>query len=150
VGLDRRSDAGPAGGGHVWGAVPGPGSGGASSDRGCTGGLLRRGPRRDLEGHAGPLAGEEPQLSLPGGDTHGAGAADGGGWGAPLRAGPGGGLMYRDSVPGYVVLKDGTVFAGFGFAAQGRVLGEVVFNTSMTGYQEVVTDPSYHGQMVVF
>lgn len=58
--------------------------------------------------------------------------------------------MYRDSVPGYVVLKDGTVFAGFGFAAQGRVLGEVVFNTSMTGYQEVVTDPSYHGQMVVF
>ncbi|MCE5253427.1 MAG: glutamine-hydrolyzing carbamoyl-phosphate synthase small subunit, partial [Actinomycetia bacterium] len=58
--------------------------------------------------------------------------------------------MYRGTVPGYVVLKDGTVFSGFGFAAQGRVLGELVFNTSMTGYQEVVTDPSYHGQMVAF
>jgi carbamoyl-phosphate synthase small subunit len=58
--------------------------------------------------------------------------------------------MYRGDVPGYVVLKDGTVFSGFGFGAQGRVLGEVVFNTGMTGYQEIVTDPSYHGQMVTF
>ncbi|OFW61021.1 MAG: carbamoyl phosphate synthase small subunit [Actinobacteria bacterium RBG_16_64_13] len=58
--------------------------------------------------------------------------------------------MYRGEVPGYVVLKDGTVFSGFGFGAEGRVLGEVVFNTSMSGYQEVVTDPSYHGQMVTF
>jgi len=58
--------------------------------------------------------------------------------------------MYRSDVPGYVVLADGAVFTGFGFGAQGRVLGEVVFNTSMTGYQEIVTDPSYHGQMVAF
>ncbi len=58
--------------------------------------------------------------------------------------------MYRGDVPGYVVLEDGTVFSGFGFGAQGRVLGEVVFNTSMSGYQEIVTDPSYHGQMVTF
>jgi carbamoyl-phosphate synthase small subunit len=58
--------------------------------------------------------------------------------------------MYRGRVPGYVVLKDGTVFSGFGFGAEGRVVGEVVFNTSMSGYQEVVTDPSYHGQMVTF
>jgi len=58
--------------------------------------------------------------------------------------------MYRGEVPGYVVLQDGTVFVGFGFGAQGRVLGEVVFNTGMTGYQEIVTDPSYHGQMVTF
>lgn len=58
--------------------------------------------------------------------------------------------MYRGDVPGYVVLKDGTVFSGFGFGAQGRVLGEVVFNTGMTGYQEIATDPSYHGQMVTF
>jgi carbamoyl-phosphate synthase small subunit len=58
--------------------------------------------------------------------------------------------MYRGTVPGYVVLKDGTVFSGFGFGAEGRILGEVVFNTSMSGYQEVVTDPSYHGQMVTF
>jgi carbamoyl-phosphate synthase small subunit len=58
--------------------------------------------------------------------------------------------MYRGEVPGYVVLRDGTVFSGFGFGAQGLVLGEVVFNTGMTGYQEIVTDPSYHGQMVTF
>jgi carbamoyl-phosphate synthase small subunit len=58
--------------------------------------------------------------------------------------------MYRGDVPGYVVLADGTVFAGYGFGTQGRVLGEVVFNTGMTGYQEVATDPSYHGQMVTY
>jgi len=58
--------------------------------------------------------------------------------------------MYRGDVPGYVVLSDGTVFQGFGFGSRGRVLGEAVFNTSMTGYQEVVTDPSYHGQIVTF
>jgi carbamoyl-phosphate synthase small subunit len=58
--------------------------------------------------------------------------------------------MYRGDVPGYVVLKDGTVFSGFGFGAPGKVLGEVVFNTSMSGYQEIATDPSYHGQMVTF
>ena len=58
--------------------------------------------------------------------------------------------MYRGEIPGYVVLKDGTVFKGFGFGAEGQVLGEAVFNTSMSGYQEVVTDPSYYGQMVTF
>ncbi len=58
--------------------------------------------------------------------------------------------MYRGEMPGYVVLRDGTVFSGFGFGAHGSVLGEVVFNTGMTGYQEVVTDPSYQGQMVTF
>jgi carbamoyl-phosphate synthase small subunit len=58
--------------------------------------------------------------------------------------------MYRGDVPGYVVLQDGTVFSGFGFGAQGQILGEVVFNTGMSGYQEVVSDPSYHGQMVTF
>lgn len=58
--------------------------------------------------------------------------------------------MYRSDVPGYLVLEDGTVYQGFGFAAPGRVFGEIVFNTGMTGYQEVLTDPSYHGQMVTF
>ncbi len=58
--------------------------------------------------------------------------------------------MYRSEIPGYVVLKDGTVYQGFGFAAPGRVFGEIVFNTGMTGYQEVITDPSYYGQMVTF
>jgi carbamoyl-phosphate synthase small subunit len=58
--------------------------------------------------------------------------------------------MYRGEIPGYVVLSDGTVYRGFGFGAPGVVPGEAVFNTSMSGYQEVVTDPSYHGQLVTF
>jgi carbamoyl-phosphate synthase small subunit len=47
-----------------------------------------------------------------------------------------------------LALADGTVFTGRGFGAAGETLGEVVFNTSMTGYQEVLTDPSYTGQIV--
>jgi carbamoyl-phosphate synthase small subunit len=58
--------------------------------------------------------------------------------------------MYRGDVPAYVVLDDGSVFTGFGFGSQGSILGEVVFNTGMTGYQEIATDPSYHGQMVTY
>ncbi|MCL4532467.1 MAG: glutamine-hydrolyzing carbamoyl-phosphate synthase small subunit [Actinobacteria bacterium] len=52
--------------------------------------------------------------------------------------------------PGLLVLEDGAVFRGYSFGAPVDAGGEVVFNTSMTGYQEVATDPSYHGQMVVF
>jgi len=48
-----------------------------------------------------------------------------------------------------LVLEDGTAFEGRTFAGEGEVEGEVVFNTSMTGYQEILTDPSYHGQIVV-
>ena len=48
-----------------------------------------------------------------------------------------------------LALADGTVFEGLSFGAEGETVGEVVFNTSMTGYQEVLTDPSYKGQMVV-
>jgi carbamoyl-phosphate synthase small subunit len=48
----------------------------------------------------------------------------------------------------HLVLKDGTVFAGFAAGAAAVIDGEVVFNTSMTGYQEMLTDPSYHGQLL--
>ncbi|HXG31611.1 MAG TPA: glutamine-hydrolyzing carbamoyl-phosphate synthase small subunit [Thermodesulfobacteriota bacterium] len=48
-----------------------------------------------------------------------------------------------------LVLEDGTVFEGRGFGAEGEVYGEVVFNTSITGYQEILTDPSYNGQIVI-
>ena len=48
-----------------------------------------------------------------------------------------------------LALADGRIFEGTSFGAQGEVNGEVVFNTSMTGYQEILTDPSYYGQMVV-
>jgi len=47
-----------------------------------------------------------------------------------------------------LVLADGTVFEGESFGAEGETIGEVVFNTSMTGYQEILTDPSYKGQIV--
>ena len=47
-----------------------------------------------------------------------------------------------------LALEDGSVFTGKAFGAQGESDGEVVFNTSMTGYQEILTDPSYHGQIV--
>src|SRR3989454_6368699 len=47
-----------------------------------------------------------------------------------------------------LALEDGTVYTGRSFGAGGETFGEVVFNTSMTGYQEVLTDPSYKGQIV--
>jgi carbamoyl-phosphate synthase small subunit len=48
-----------------------------------------------------------------------------------------------------IALADGRIFRGRGFGAEGKVGGEVVFNTSMSGYQEILTDPSYDGQIVV-
>lgn len=48
-----------------------------------------------------------------------------------------------------LILEDGTYFYGTNFGAEGEVFAEIVFNTSMTGYQEILTDPSYKGQMVV-
>lgn len=51
---------------------------------------------------------------------------------------------------GCIVLADGTVIWGKGFGASGQAVGEVCFNTSMTGYQEVMTDPSYDSQIVTF
>jgi carbamoyl-phosphate synthase small subunit len=50
--------------------------------------------------------------------------------------------------PAKLALEDGTVYTGRAFGARGEKFGEVVFNTSMTGYQEVLTDPSYRGQIV--
>ena len=51
--------------------------------------------------------------------------------------------------PAWLVLSDGTVFRGHAFGARGVGAGEVVFNTSMMGYQEIISDPSYAGQIVV-
>ncbi|MBN8973076.1 MAG: carbamoyl phosphate synthase small subunit, partial [Rhizobiales bacterium] len=49
-----------------------------------------------------------------------------------------------------LVLADGTVFEGFGLGAEGHAVGEVCFNTPMTGYEEILTDPSYAGQLITF
>jgi len=51
---------------------------------------------------------------------------------------------------GVLVLADGSVAWGYGFGAVGSAVGEVCFNTAMTGYQEVMTDPSYSAQIVTF
>ena len=51
---------------------------------------------------------------------------------------------------GVIVFADGTVVWAKGFGATGHAVGEVCFNTAMTGYQEVMTDPSYAGQIVTF
>ena len=51
---------------------------------------------------------------------------------------------------GLLVLADGTVLEGAGFGATGSAVGEVCFNTAMTGYEEILTDPSYCGQILTF
>jgi carbamoyl-phosphate synthase small subunit len=50
--------------------------------------------------------------------------------------------------PAVLALADGTLFEGWAYGAEGEAIGEVVFNTSMSGYQEILTDPSYKGQIV--
>ncbi len=50
--------------------------------------------------------------------------------------------------PAVLALEDGTLYRGYAFGDSGKTVGEIVFNTSMTGYQEILTDPSYHGQIV--
>ena len=57
-------------------------------------------------------------------------------------------LKRQGSVKAILVLQDGSIFEGEAFGAATTVVGEVVFNTSLTGYQEIITDPSYRGQMV--
>jgi len=56
--------------------------------------------------------------------------------------------LFNKSQKAYILLADGTVLEGQSFGAKGTVIGEVVFTTGMTGYQETLTDPSYYGQIV--
>ena len=58
-------------------------------------------------------------------------------------------MKYFEKVPAVLLLEDGTVFHGKSAGKIGTTTGEVCFNTSMTGYQEVFTDPSYFGQVLV-
>ncbi len=64
----------------------------------------------------------------------------------PVAAAP---LVGRAKAPALLVLEDGRVFSGEAYGAPGETFGEAVFNTGMTGYQETLTDPSYHRQVVV-
>jgi len=56
--------------------------------------------------------------------------------------------LFRQGNPGFLAFEDGTVLEGVSIGAEGEMDGEVVFNTSITGYQEILTDPSYRGQIV--
>ena len=66
---------------------------------------------------------------------------------SPRELGP---ARARKRITGALVLADGTVFEGFGLGATGHAVGEVCFNTAMTGYQEILTDPSYAAQIICF
>ncbi|MGA9658498.1 MAG: glutamine-hydrolyzing carbamoyl-phosphate synthase small subunit [Asticcacaulis sp.] len=59
-------------------------------------------------------------------------------------------IQLLDGCTGVLVLSDGTVYQGLGCGAAGETLGEVCFNTAMTGYQEILTDPSYMDQIIAF
>ena len=52
--------------------------------------------------------------------------------------------------PAILVLEDGSVMEGIGFGSKQQSVGEIVFNTSMSGYQEIITDPSYAKQIIAF
>ncbi len=56
--------------------------------------------------------------------------------------------LQGEKMKGMIALEDGTLFEGQSLGAEGEKVGEIVFNTSMTGYQEIMTDPSYKGQIV--
>ena len=68
----------------------------------------------------------------------------------PQTGAPNGGPWDDPKPTALLVLADGTVLEGFGFGATGSAVGEVCFNTAMTGYQEILTDPSYAGQIITF
>ncbi|MDJ0687901.1 MAG: glutamine-hydrolyzing carbamoyl-phosphate synthase small subunit [Xenococcaceae cyanobacterium MO_188.B32] len=59
-------------------------------------------------------------------------------------------MAINKTKPALLILADGSFYHGWSFGAKGTMVGEVVFNTGMTGYQEVLTDPSYCGQIVIF
>lgn len=63
---------------------------------------------------------------------------------------PGSGLPPSPDVTAVLVLADGTILWGYGLGATGAAVGEICFNTAMTGYQEILTDPSYAGQIITF
>ncbi len=69
---------------------------------------------------------------------------------APTLPGQTGAAERPEGATGALVLSDGTVFWGHGIGAAGQSVGEVCFNTSITGYQEILTDPSYAGQIIGF
>ena len=119
---------------------------------GRAGDVLPRRPRRDLDGARRGAGQPGVEHALRGHAAAGDGGRDG-----AARSDHGarreGRAARRDgrrmTGPALLVLEDGRVFRGERYGAVGQSLGEAVFCTAMTGYQETLTDPSYHGQIVV-
>ena len=59
-------------------------------------------------------------------------------------------IIADENIDAVIILSDGTCFFGKGIGSKGKVVGEICFNTSMTGYQEILTDPSYASQLITF
>ena len=59
-------------------------------------------------------------------------------------------ILKKNNLTAILILETGEVFHGSGYGKPGIKLGEVCFNTSLTGYQEIITDPSYNGQIINF
>ena len=87
--------------------------------------------------HRRPLAFSSYNTQLRGHDPDAKSAGPSGAWAEPKPT-------------ALLVLADGTVLEGFGLGATGTAVGEVCFNTAMTGYEEILTDPSYAGQIITF
>src|SRR5262249_32103889 len=100
------------------------------------------GPRRRVDGGGGAVPVQEQEHPVRGPESHRAGGAYRGG--RPDGLASRGETMKRATL----ALADGTTFEGQAFGSTGETVGEVVFNTSMSGYQEILTDPSYVGQIV--
>src|SRR5207247_8187716 len=96
-------------------------------------------PQGELPDHGGPLPIALRELLAARADGAGEGARDGRRRQVGVRR-----------MTGFLALEDGTVFRGESVAAEGFAVGEAVFTTAMTGYQEVVTDPSFAEQLVCF
>ena len=124
--------------------------------------LARRRPRRAGRGRSagepggvrsrgrvdgrGAVRLEEPELGVPGSSAPRAGSCTR--CSEASSPSPTGRQRGDGGPPALLALEDGSVFAGRGFGAEGETFGEAVFNTGMAGYQEVLTDPSYAGQIV--
>src|SRR5262249_16055302 len=147
----RRMSVGPA---DILGVAGGTLKEGASADvtggdpgiEGRGEGAGRRSKRKERPVFGGVMGGGGGCADGGGGGGRGGGGGGGArGAGGRERAMSGGGAAAR---PAALALADGTVFRGRSFGADGETGGEVVFNTSMTGYQEILTDASYRGQLV--
>src|SRR5882762_10217631 len=101
-----------------------------------------------MDGDAGKVLVEEPQYTIRGNAAQRQGSSHDCWWRNSFRREEGISASMSNGPEAMLALADGRIFRGRAFGAIGETVGEVVFNTAMTGYQEVLTDPSYKGQLV--